>query len=190
MIPVQDLAAEHRDRLRANFMKRLEHAKDPEWRRFWETEVLFLDGRNDEAVTRLRELGATKNREVAAAALMSLGEWYEQSGSPTLAQQAYREAIETNGNAASAALASTELARLLNKSHEPALAVATLQPAVAVIEDVAADVVQFVVTEYCEALRELGRVDEARIFVQRAVSLFPDRTELPLLEQHLLGSTQ
>jgi hypothetical protein len=121
---------------------------------------------------------------------MTIGGWYEQSGSFALALQAYQRAIEKGGNAVTAARASTQVAHLHNRAHQRALAVATLEPLVEVITTLADDLVQFVVTEYCQALRDLGRVNDARVFVRGVIRSFPTRAELPLLEQELLGAPE
>lgn len=189
MIPVHDLSAEDRDRLRESFATRMGNATSQEWRKFWETEVLFLDGRNTEAVTQLRELAEGVNQQAAVAALMSLGDWYEQSGSVALARKVYMRAIE-KPDMAGPILAMVKLARLYNNAHEPARAVAVLQSAATTIENVPADTVQFVVTEYSKSLCDLGCVDDAREFIRHAITSFPDRAELPLLERHLLGATK
>lgn len=184
MIPVRDLSSEDRDRVRKGFVARMACATTPEWRKLWETEVLFLDGRNDEAVAQLRELANTAVQDVAVAALMSLGEWYEESNAIALAQQVYMKAVETAGTPAPVRPV-VKLARLHNRAHEPALAASLLQDVATAIEKLPADVVQFVVVEYCQSLRDLGRVDDARMFIRDAIRSFPDRAELLMLEQHL-----
>lgn len=189
MIPVRDLSAEDRDRVRKGFEARMACAATPEWRKLWETEVLFVDGRNDEAVAQLRDLANSGARDVAVAALMSLGEWYEESNAIDLAQQVYMKAIETSGTARPIR-AIVKLARLHNRVHEPALAASLLQDAATAIEKVPADIVQFIVVEYCQSLRDLGRADDARVFIRHAIRSFPDRAELLRLEQHLFRAAE
>lgn len=57
--------------LRASFVKRMRRSTNSEWRDFWETEVLFLDGRSSDAVSRLYALAGSGDDEVAVAALTS-----------------------------------------------------------------------------------------------------------------------
>ncbi len=144
----------------------------------------FLDGSSDEAISELERLRLSRDRSVAVAALLALGEWHEFSGAHGLARGAYEEAVQLQG--LSATLAATTLARLHNEAHEPALAMAVLEHAVTQIDSAPADLVQFVVIEYIRAVRDLGRIADARAFVDRVTRLFPDRSEIPVIERHLL----
>lgn len=187
MIP-RDLPEEYRVDLRAAFVARMNRAKNLEWSRFWDTEVMFLDNRGAAAALQLHELAASEDRDVAFAALLSLGEWYEQSGAVDLAHEAYAQVIERDRAASLSVLARTKLAHLHNQTHQAALAGEVLETVAASIENVPPGAVQFVVTEYCRALRDLGRLDEARTFVRRVIASFPDRIELSLLAEQLLGA--
>ena len=189
IIVVKELTADDRNRLRTGFMVRMDRSDDPLWRNFWETEVLFLDGREGEAVTRLHDLAQSENRNVALAALMSLGEWYEHSGSIDNARKVYEQAAEKHVDTPSTLLARASIARLHNKEAQPGRAIALLEEIAATIDSAPADVVQFIAAEYCEALRRLGRFEDARAFFRRVTTLFPNHTELMLLEQHFLGNS-
>jgi tetratricopeptide (TPR) repeat protein len=183
-----DVADKYREDLRAGFVARMSRTKNAEWRKFWHTEIMFLDNRTADAVSQLEALTGSEDHDVAVAALLSLGEWYEKSGSGDVAHGKYAEVVKRAPGAGSSARARTNRARLYNDAHEAALAANVLESVVVAIEDVPPDVVQFVVAEYCFALRNLGRVDEARTFIRRAVGIFPERIELPLLEERLLDA--
>jgi hypothetical protein len=185
VVLLEDLTPEQRDRIQADLTTRAARAENSEWRAVWEAELHFLNGRSDDAVAKLEQLALSKNQDVAVAALLSLGDWHEFSGTAELARAAYRQAIEIGGEPA--VLTRTKLARLHNLGQEPARASEVLESTAAEIDNVPADVVQFVVAEYIQALREVGRVEDARTFVGRVTKCFPDRAEVALIARHVLG---
>lgn len=84
--------------------------------------------------------------------------------------------------------ARTNLARLHNAAGEALQALAVLAGTIEDLERVAPDSVQFVIVESCRALLTLGRVDDARLILRRALAAFPHRVELARLEDYFVGS--
>ncbi|HEV7767238.1 MAG TPA: hypothetical protein VGQ76_19710 [Thermoanaerobaculia bacterium] len=182
----QQLTPEEHRQIIALLEDRMARTLDEDWRRFWETEILFLNGADDRAVVQLELLSTSQNQNVVVAALMSLGEWYRSVPANELARTTYQQAILVGGPT-SAVLPRIRLAELYNEDGEVALAIAVLQEEVQHIESIPEDTVQFVATEYCQALRQLHRDEEARAFLVRVKKSFPWREEIAQIEQRLFG---
>lgn len=183
MIAVNEFTPIQRQRIVADLKDRAMRARSQEWRQFWEAEILFLQERGDEAVAKLNDLKDSSHREIAAASLLSLGEWYESIGATALARDAYSTLVDLEG-AKTDTLPRVRLARLYNAANESALAVAALHDLVVNPSDIPEDMVQFVVAEYYQALLRMGRTEAGHAFVSRVLELFPAREEIARIKDH------
>lgn len=173
---------------RSTLLTRIERAETAEWRRLWESDLLLLDGRTNDALLILSELRQHADATVATFASLSLGQWYGVNSQTDRAEEAYRDALTLAPTTELRLHVLLAQAEFQNATGQWQACADTLHVLANNIAECPTERAQSLMNEYGRALLKLGRDSEAHHFFDRMLCAFPERTELPKIRELLQGS--
>jgi tetratricopeptide (TPR) repeat protein len=188
MIPGLFSPSAKQDEIRHDLHRRIQNAASEEWAELWRTDVLILDGRTEDAISRLTLLTASHDPKIVMSAWLSLGQYHEFLGEAGEAERAFRNALEQCATTAERGRALINLSRVLNNADRPAEMLQVASILMNEIHAISPDLIQHFMIEIGKAFLMLDRAREAESYFNTLVDTFPTRAELPLIRKHLLGS--